>query len=165
MQRGVSIILPVDVALFVFGGRIRIYRLAYVDQAIRKPRLVCNSSVAPDYVTPVINTYTEKSTAPNAILFGACLPRFLQNIWEADPADVPVWISKWEIFNAFHRCLLRPADICAFTYVVPPLPTDISTLLCIYLVKPMVWLNSLDMFCAASETVADVANGYLIDPT
>ena len=29
----------------------------------------------------------------------------------------------------------------------------------------MGWVNSPDMFCAASETFADVANGYLIDPT
>ena len=29
----------------------------------------------------------------------------------------------------------------------------------------MGWVNSPDMFCAASETVADVANGYLLDPT
>ena len=32
-----SIILPVDVALLVFGDRIRISRLASVDQADRKP--------------------------------------------------------------------------------------------------------------------------------
>ena len=29
----------------------------------------------------------------------------------------------------------------------------------------MVWVNSPDMFCAASETVADMANGYILDPT
>ena len=29
----------------------------------------------------------------------------------------------------------------------------------------MGWVNSPDMFCAASETVPDVANGYLLDPT
>ena len=29
----------------------------------------------------------------------------------------------------------------------------------------MGWVISPDMFCAALETVADVANGYLIDPT
>ena len=48
---------------------------------------------------------------------------------------------------------------------MPPLPTYISTLLCIDLVLPMGWVNSPDMFCAASNTVADVANCYLLDPT
>ena len=29
----------------------------------------------------------------------------------------------------------------------------------------MGWVNSPDMFCAALETVADMANGYILDPT
>ena len=55
--------------------------------------------------------------------FGTCLPRFLQNIWEADPSDGIVWISKWGISDAFHRCLLCPGDIGDFTYVMPSLPS------------------------------------------
>ena len=46
-----------------------------------------------------------------------------------------------------------------------PLPTDTLTLLCIDLVLTMGWVNSPVMLCAVSETVADVDNGYLIDPT
>ena len=46
-----------------------------------------------------------------------------------------------------------------------PFPTDISTLLCIDLVLPMGWVYSPDMLCAAPETVSDVGNGYLLDPT
>ena len=80
-QHGFSIVLPLDVALLVFGDRIRISRLAYVDQANRKPRLICNSLVAPDNVTPAINASTNKYFAPDAMQFGACLPRFMQNIW------------------------------------------------------------------------------------
>ena len=64
-----------------------------------------------------------------------------------------------------HRCPLRAAHIGAFTYVVPPLPSDTTILLCIDLVLPIGWVNSPDMFCAASETVADMANGYILDPT
>ena len=164
-QRGFSVILPVDVALLVFGDRIWISRLASVDQANRNPRLICNSLAAPDNVTFAVNASTNKSTAPDAMQFGARLPWFLKKIWEADPSDGLVWLSKWDISDAFHRCLLRLGDIGAFTYVVPQLPTDISTLLCIDLVLPMGWVTSLDMFCAASETVDDVANGYLLNPT
>ena len=69
-------------------------------------------------------------------------------------------MSKWDISDAFHRCPLRAAHIGAFTYVVPPLPGDTTILLCIDLVLPMVWVNFPDMFCAASETVSDMANGY-----
>ena len=123
--------------MLVFGNRVRISRLASVDQANRKPRLICNYSVAPDDVTPVVNASTKKSTAPDSMKFGAFLPRFLQKIWEADPSNGPVWLSKWDISDAFHLCLLRPGDIGAFTYVVPPLSTDISALMCIDLVLPM----------------------------
>ena len=137
MQRGFIIILPVDMDLWVFGYCIRISRLLYVEQVKRKPRLICNSSAAPHDVTPVVNASTNKSTAPYAMQFGACLPRFLQKILEADPLDGPVWFSKLEISDAFHQCLLRPGDIGAFTYVLPPLPTYISTLMCIDLVLPM----------------------------
>ena len=106
-------------------------------QANRKHCLICNSLAAPDDFTPAINASTNKSTASDAMQFGACLPRFLQKILEADPLDGPVWFSKLEISDAFHQCLLRPGDIGAFTYVLPPLPTYISTLMCIDLVLPM----------------------------
>ena len=66
-QRGFSIILPVDVALLFFGDRIRISRLASVYQANRNPRLICDSSAAPDDVTPAVNASTNKSTAPNTM--------------------------------------------------------------------------------------------------
>ena len=74
-------------------------------------------------------------------------------------------MSKWEISDAFHRCPLRAAHIGAFTYVVPPLPCETTILLCTDLVLPMGWVNSPDMFCAASETVADMENWYILDPT
>ena len=40
-QRGFSIIFLVRQALWFFGRRLRISRLAYLDQANRKPRLIC----------------------------------------------------------------------------------------------------------------------------
>ena len=159
-QFGFSIILPVYVALLAFGDLICISYIASVDQVDIKPRLICNSSAEPDDFIPTINAYTNKYIAPNAMQFGACLPRFLNNIWEADTSDSPVWLSKWDISDAFHRCLLCPSDIGAFTYVVPYLPTDTSALLCIDFVLTMGWVNSPYMFCAASKTVTDVANGY-----
>ena len=47
--------------------------------------------------------------------------------------------------------------------MVPPLPSDTIILLCIDLVLPMGWVNSPDMFCAASETVTDMENGYILE--
>ena len=86
-------------------------------------------------------------------------------ILEVDPSDGPVCLSKWDISDAFHQCLLSPADVNTSTYVVPPLPTDTPTFLCIDLVLPIGQVNPPYMFCEASETVVDVSNGYLLDPT
>ena len=133
-----------------------------MDQDNRKPRLIWNSTAALNGITPSVNVSTDKGSTPRAIQFGACLPRFLQKVWEADPAEGPVWLFKWDITNASHRCPLRAAHIGAFTCVVPPLPSDTTILLCIDLVLPMGWVNSPDMFCSASETVADMANGYIL---
>ena len=162
--RGFSIILTKDDALKYFGDRLRISRLASVDQKNRKPRLICNSTAAPDDLTPSVNASTDSSSNPNAIQFGSCLPRVLQKIWEADPADGPVFLSKWDISDAFHRCNLRPGDVGSFAYVIPALPTDTDVLLCIDLVLPMGWVNSPDLFCSTSETVADIANQLINQP-
>ena len=157
-QRGFSIILSVPDALRFFGRKLRISRLACLDQKNRKPRLICNSSEAPDNHTPSVNDTTDTSSNPMAMQFGSCLPRLLQKLWEANPLDGPVFLSKWDISDAFHRCPIRPEDVGAFSYVVPPLPTDPHQLLCIDLVLPMGWVNSPDLFCASSETVTDLAN-------
>ena len=69
-----------DVALLVFGNRIRISHLESVDQANINPCLICNFSATPDDVIPYVNTSTDKSNVPNAMQFGAYLPWFLQNI-------------------------------------------------------------------------------------
>ena len=121
-ERGVSIILPAGAALDIFGDCICISRIASVDQDNRNPRLICNSTASPNGITPSVNASTDKGSALRAIKFGACLPRFLQKICEADPAEGTVWLSKWDISAAFHPCPPRAAHIGAFTYVAPPSP-------------------------------------------
>ena len=97
--------------------------------------------------------------------FGTCLSHILQKIWEANPADAPVWLFKWGISDTFHRCNLLPSDIRKFTYVVPPLLVDPNVLICIELVIPMGWVNSPELFCSTSETVANNSDGYALDPS
>ena len=74
---------------------------------------------------------------PNAIQFGACLPRIFQRISDADPNNESVFMSKWDITNPFHRYPLNLADVGAFAYIVPSIPTYSSPLLYVYLVLPM----------------------------
>ena len=183
VSRGFSILLTTGDAQRIFGTRLRISRLASVPQKARKNRLICDSTapppggdsllspqdrengITPTPDTPAVNASTDKASAPSSMQFGPCLPRLLQKIWEADPAEGRVLLSKWDVSDAFHRCPLRPADVGAFAYVVPPLPGDATTYLCVDLVLPMGWVNSPPFFCAASETAADLANVYLHDGT
>ena len=136
-----------------------------MEQKDHNPRRICNFIKAPDTVTVAVNASLENASAPNSIRFVPCLSQILQSIWEADPKEVPIWISKWDISNAFHWCNLRPSYVSKFDYVVPPFPSDASCLLFIYLVLPLVWFNSPDFFCSASDTVADNANAYALDLT
>ena len=109
--------------------------------------------------------YTEKGKFPKAVKFGSCLARLLLQIWNSYPAGFPIWLSKWDILDAFQRCNLRLSNGGKITYVVPPIPEDTSFLLSIDLVLPMGWLNSPEFFCAASEMVAYNANVYALDPS
>ena len=151
-------------AITFFGTALRISCLASVDQVNRKTCLICNSSEVPDASTPLENASTYKGAVSKSIQFGAFLARILQQILDADPADGPVWMSKWDILDAFHQCNLRPSDVRNFAYAVPPLLSYPSVLLCIDLVLSVGWVKSSDFFFAVSETVTDNTNGYSLDP-
>ena len=107
-------------AILIFGTAICIFCLASVDQINHKPRLICNFIEEPNDITPLVSASTDKAPAPKVIQFVPCLAHILQKIWESDPVDVPVWISKWDISDAFHRCNLCLSYIRKFTYIIPP---------------------------------------------
>ena len=56
-------------------------------------------------------------------------------------------------------------DVGASVYVVPPLPTDETTFLCVELLIPMGWVKFTLLFCGASDTVEDLENLYIADPS
>ena len=82
--------------------------------------------------------------------FGRAFPRILQAIWEADPKEGPVQVSKLDVTDAYHRGTLMPFQVGAFAYVVPSVPDDDVIIICIDLVLPMVWVDSPKIFCAFS---------------
>ena len=52
-----------------------------------------------------------------------------------------------------------------FAYVVPPLPSDEKTYLCVDLAIPTGWVNTPPLFCAASDTETYLENLYIADPS
>ena len=51
--------------------------------------------------------------------FGRSCPRILQAIWEADPAEGPVRVSKIDVTYAYHHITLHLSQVGVFAYVVP----------------------------------------------
>ena len=52
-----------------------------------------------------------------------------------------------------------------FTYVVPPLPADETTIISLELLIPMGRVKFPLLFCAASETVEDLEKLYIAYPS
>ena len=113
-----------------------------MEQQNCKPWLICNSIQAPGAVTPAVNNSSDKASAPKAIQFVRFMELILYRVWEADSKEVPVWLSKWDISNAFHWCNLQQSEVGKCSYMLPLVPSDTSSLLYVDLVLPMEWVNS-----------------------
>ena len=147
MQRkikdGFRILLPVADVIRLFGERLDISRIAAVPQAHLRPRLIFNILAHPDSGTPSVNDTTDREAAPESLQFFLAFPRILQAVWEADLVQGPVWVSKLDVTDAYHRGAIKPAQVGAFAYVIPSAPEDEGKIICIDLVLPMGWVNAL----------------------
>ena len=82
--------------------------------------------------------------------FGRAFSRILQAIWEADPAEGLVRVSKLDVVDTYHRGTLYTSQVGPFAYVVPLVPEDDVIIICIYQIFPMVWVDSPKFFCVFS---------------
>ena len=89
------------------------------------------------------------------------LPRILQAVWEADPIQGPVRVSKLDVTDAYHLGTVKPAQASAFAYVVPSAPGDEGIFICTDLVLLMGWVDSPNFLCTFSETLTNVANALV----
>ena len=97
-----SLLLTAEAAILLFGRRLRISNLASVPQTNRKDRLICDSTarpssgdslLPPSYLdTPAVNVSTDMTVTPPSMQLGLFLSRLLQQIWEDDPHDGPVYL-------------------------------------------------------------------------
>ena len=89
--------------------------------------------------------------------FGHALDRILREILLADPELGPIYLSKLDISDGFYCIWLVLEDIPKLG-VVFPVKEGEEPLVAFPLVLPMGWANSPPIFCAATETAADLAN-------
>ena len=74
--------------------------------------------------------------------FSRDFPRILKKIWEEDPVQVPIQVSKLGVTYSYHCSTLRLSQVGAFTYVIPSAPIDEDCIICIDLVLIIVWVDS-----------------------
>ena len=108
----------------LFGERLKLSRIAGVPQAHCRPRLILNLSAQPDSDTLSFNETTNREAAPELLQFGRAFPRILQAVWEANPVQGLVRVSKLDVTNAYHRGTVKPAQVSAFAYFIPSAPGD-----------------------------------------
>ena len=103
----------------LFGEKLKLSRIAAVPQAYRHPRLILNLSAQLGSNTLSVNETTGREATPELLKFGRASPRILQAVWEADPVQGLVRVSKLDVTDAYHSGTVKPAQVGAFAYVIP----------------------------------------------
>jgi hypothetical protein len=133
---------------------LRISPLGCVPQRDRRPRLIN------DLTFYGINENTICLAPTDAMQFGRALERVLHKIQSADPRHGPVYLSKIDVADGFYRVDLETATAPTLAVILPHQAGE-PPLVAILLSLPMGWVESPPYFCAASETIADLANANI----
>ena len=148
IQKSQWVLLPFDVAADLPNATLS--PPGVVPQRDRRPRWIC------DYSFSGINADTLPLAPVESMQYGQALHRFLRELLLADPRHGTVYLLKLDISDGFHRINLSPADIPRLGVIFPTVE-NLPPLVALPLVLPMGWKNSPPVFCAATETAADVA--------
>ena len=152
IQKRYWIVLPASDVMNLPG--LRLSPLGVVPQAERRPRLIC------DYTFHGVNQETTSDAPPEAMQFGKALSRILWALAYANPSFGPVALAKFDLSDGFYRIQLALRAIAALGVILPQAPEE-TPLVALPMVLPMGWTESPPAFCAATETVADLANAKL----
>jgi hypothetical protein len=150
--KGFWVVLPYQVVKHLPG--IRISPLGVVPQRGRRPRIIV------DYTFSGINQETKKLAPREAMQFGRALDRILLAILQAPAEQGPVYLIKVDLSDGFYRIPVKPNDAPKLALALPPHQGS-EQLIAIPLTLPMGWTESPPWFCAATETITDLANDYL----
>ena len=149
IRKGQWILLPADMVEHL--QHLRLSPLGVIPQRDRRPRTIS------DYTFYKVNEDTVPLAPSDAMQFGGALHHLLYQIVSANPRFGPVYLSKIDISDGFYRVWLLPRDIPKLGVLFPQHPGE-PPLVGFPLVLPMGWVSSPPYFCAATETVADLAN-------
>ena len=124
IKDGFSILLPAADAIRLFGENLNISCITAVPQAHCRLRLILNLLSHPESDTSSVNETTDREAALESLQFGRAFPCILQAVWEENPVQGLVWVSKLDITDMYHRSTVKPAQVGDFAYVIPLAPGD-----------------------------------------
>jgi hypothetical protein len=149
VKKGYWMVLPYSLVKDL--PNLRLSPLGVVPQRERRPRLIV------DYTFNGVNDETVKMMPNESMQFGRALERVLYSIHHANPHHGPVYVSKTDLADGFYRIPLTASGIPNLGVILPIFPNE-EQLVAFPLVLPMGWVESPPAFCAATETIADLAN-------
>ena len=138
--------------------KLRLSPLGLVPQRGRRDRMIS------DYSYFGVNADTLRLAPAEAMQFGKALPRLLAKIHHSNEHFGPIYMSKIDLSDGFYRLWLRAEDTAHLAILFPSRKGE-PPLVGIPLTNPMGWCDSPPNFCACTETVADIANATLANPT
>lgn len=144
----------VPAAYLVGVPGVRLSPLGVVPQAERRPRIIC------DYTYYGVNDETVSVAPPESMQFGQTLRRCVQRILQADPANGPVLMAKFDYSDGYYRVPVSNAGTKKLATLLPRVPGE-SPMAAVPLVLPMGWNESVPCFCATTETITDLVNDKL----
>ena len=147
------VLLPYDAVRHLPG--LRISPMGVVPQHERRPRTIV------DYTFHGVNDETVRLAPMEAMQFGQALQRILRDIVVSDPANGPVKLIKIDVADGFYRIGVKCEDVPKLGVAFPSEPGQ-PQLVAFPITLPMGWTNSPPIFCAATETIADIANHNLL---
>jgi len=113
-----------------------------------------------DYTFYGINDKTTMTAPQDAMQFGKALQQVLHKIQHVNPTLGPVYLSKINIADGFYRIWLKASDVPKLGVLLSSREGE-EALAGLPLTLPMGWKESPPWFCAATETIADLANTQL----
>ena len=145
-----TMVLPYSAVKHLPG--LRLSPPGVVPQRERRPRTIV------DLTFSGVNKETVHLAHHQSMQFGHSLLRILLKIHHADPRWGPVHLSKTDLSDGFYNVSVNPDGVTSFGVLLPQGPLDPEPLILFFLGLPMGWVLSPPVFCALSETVADIAN-------
>jgi hypothetical protein len=153
-KKGYFLVLPYQAVRHI--KNLRLAPMGVVPQRNRRPRAIV------DYTWNGVNDDTLR-LAPESMQFGRALQRLLQRIYDANPRFGPVYMAKYDVADGFYRVRVNLHDAPNLGILLPRIAGE-EPLVAIPTVLPMGWVESPPYFCAATETVCDLANAALQQP-